>query len=400
MKAAYTVEPEQFEYTGPAASGEFLPELEHWEIASPGEYEFEGGGPAAPPAALSPAALARAVAANRVFARRFGWGCLIGGTVQPIAEILTMLGLAAGATEEDVARAIATWQQAQFGRPGDGQLGPGSWAQVLRIRPPILPPLQFKQMAWDVVFGGRTLGVVEKTAPYELCYLDAAGNCNAAPSAATTRGGARIQLGLRISDMDAVRRAGFVDASGEPHFNWVQMIQTNRPLQQGPPDATGTPTVQVLRRFRRYIDPTAIPRDNHPYYWDEPGDISANIHRVAVDAIFPRASHLCYDLIFWDGPTRALSDSAPPGVGLYWNAEVVLVGIRANNHNVALNSVTWGFDIRPAPGGPTVRLNALLRGPYGGSTTFRNVVGQEIRAGNFPGHCFIGAGFGTGATCT
>jgi hypothetical protein len=78
----------------------------------------------------------------------------------------------------------------------------------------------------------------------------------------------------------------------------------------------------------------------------------------------------------------------------------VLVGIRANNRNVALNSVTWGFDIRPAPGGPTVRLNALLRGPYGGSTTFRNVVGQEIRAGNFPGHCFIGAGFGTGATCT
>jgi hypothetical protein len=399
-----TFEPESFDYAGSA--GRQATEFEDqkmWEIDSPftREFEFEGGAPVAPPPALSGAALARAVAANRILARRFGWGCVIGGNVQPIQEILTLLGLAAGASEEDIARAIARWQQTLFGRPGDGQLGPGSWARILQMRPAVIPAFPFKREAWDVTFGGQKLGVLEKTAPYEECYLDAgdnawAGTCRPRPTVNTNRAGSRIQLGFRILNMAAVRRAGFVHPNGEPHFNFTQMIETNRPLVPGPP-------VHVVRRYRRLIDPTVVARDNHPYFWDEPGppgDIAENIHRVAADPHFPRASRLCYDFLFWDFANRALADANPPGLGLYWNAEVVLVGIRAANRNVALNSVKWGFDIRPAPGGPTVRLNGLHRGPFGGSKMFRQVLAQEIRAGNFPGHCFVGGGFGRGAVCT
>lgn len=390
---------ERFDYaggfTGPATE---LEDTEAWAIDSPfaREFEFEGGAPVAPPPALSGAALARAVAANRALARGFGWGCVIGGNIQPIQEVRTLLALAAGASEEDIARAIARWQQTEFGRPGDGQLGAQSWNHILRRRPALVCPFRFARAAWVVTFGGQKLGLLEKTAPYEQCYLDAAGNCGLRPPGVgdpNQRAGAKIQLGFRISNMDAVRRAGFIHAgTGEPHFNFVQMIATNRPLVPGPP-------IHTIRRYRRYIDPAAIARDNHPYYWDEPGDISGNIHRVAADAIFPRGCRLCYDFLFWDGPTRSFNDANPPGLGLYWNAEVVLVGIRAGERNVALNSVKWGFDIRPGPGGPAVHLGGLHAGPLGGSAMFRQTLGQEIRGGNFPGHCFVGAGFGRGATC-
>jgi hypothetical protein len=265
---------------------------------------------------------------------------------------------------------------------------------------PVISRLNFQTMSWPVVFGGHNLGILEKTAPYELCFLDP--GSNACPATRTgvadERGAARIQLGFRITDIEAVRTAHFVDSTGAPHFNFVQMIETNRPLQEGPPGPGGTAIVQVIRRYRRYIDPTAIPRDSHPYYWDEPGDISQNINRQARDAFFPNGSQLCYDVLFWDQPSRRLAD-AQPGKGVYWNAEVALVGIRAGKKNVVLNSVEWGFDIRPQPSGLTVRLNALRAGPVGGSTAFRRVIGQEIRAGNFPGHCFTGSGYTSTAKC-
>jgi hypothetical protein len=113
------------------------------------------------------------------------------------------------------------------------------------------------------------------------------------------------------------------------------------------------------------------------------------VNRQAVDARFPNASRLCYDLIFFDIPTRLLSH-AQPGLGVFWNAEVALVGIRTGNRNVTLNTVTWGFDIRPESGGLMVRLNALRAGQFGGSTVFRQVIARELRAGNFPGHCYFG----------
>jgi len=265
----------------------------------------------------------------------------------------------------------------------------------------VISRLNFQTMSWPVVFGGRKLGILEKTAPYELCFLDPGSNaCRATrKGVADERGAARIQLGFRITDIEAVRRANFVDSTGAPHFNFVQMIETNRPLQEGPPGPGGTPIVQVVRRYRRYIDPTAIPRDNHPDYWDEPGDISQNINRQARDAFFPNGSQLCYDVLFWDQPSRRLAD-AQPGKGVYWNAEVALVGIRTGKKNVVLNSVEWGFDIRLQPGGLTVRLNALRAGSVGGSTAFRRVVSQEIRTGNFAGHCFTGSGYTGTAKCT
>jgi hypothetical protein len=266
---------------------------------------------------------------------------------------------------------------------------------------PVIPRPTFQAASWPVVFGGRKLGILEKTAAYELCFLDPGSDtCRATRTGvADERGAARIQLGFRVTDIEAVRKAKFIDRSGAPHFNFVQMIETNRPLQEGPPGPTGTPIVQVVRRYRKYIDPTAIPRDNHPYYWDEPGDISQNINRQARDPRFPNASRLCYDVIFWDQPSRRLAD-AQPGNGVYWNAEVALVGIRTGNKNVVLNTVKWGFDIRPEPAGLTVRLNAFRAGPIGGASAFRQVINKEIRSGNFPGHCFFGPGYSGTAKCT
>lgn len=353
--------------------------------------DFEGGAPVAG-AGLAPAALNVALRANRVLARQIGWGCVVGGIVRPIPELGALLGLPAGATEAALAQAIARWQQTTLRQRGDGQLGPGTWAQMLRPGGPgrpVIPPLTFRRDSWPVFFGGTRLGVIEKTAPYEQCFFDAAGNC-AATRAGNQSGGSKVQVGFRITDMEAVRRARFVEATtGAPHFNWVQVIETNRPLQPGPPDPSGVPTVQMIRKYRRYVDPTAIPRDNHPYYWDEPGDITQNVNRQARDGFFPNASRLCYDLIFWDSPSRPLA-AAQPGLGVFWNAQLALVGIRTGNRNVTLNTVNWGFDIRPEAGGLVVRLNGLRGGPFGGSPLFRKVIAQEIRNGNFPGHCFGG----------
>jgi len=336
------------------------------------------------PVGLAAAILNAAIRANRVLARQIGWGCVVGGQVKPIPELLALLGLAAGATEEDIAQAIARYQ----GQRGDGQLGLRSWAQMLRPgRPgqPVVPRLNFKPASFPVFFGGRRLGVLVKTAPYEKCFFNGPAGSPCRGTRNNTvgeRGGCRIQLGFRVTDMEAVRTAGFVDATGEPRFNWLQVINTNRPLAEGPP-------IHVIRRFQQYVDPAAIPRDAHPYYWDEPGELMGFVNRQAVDARFPNASRLCYDLIFFDIPSRLLS-SAQPGLGVFWNAEVALVGIRTGNRNVTLNTVTWGFDIRPEPGGLMVRLNALRAGRFGGSTVFRQVIARELRAGNFPGHCFFG----------
>jgi hypothetical protein len=336
------------------------------------------------PVGLDAASLNAAIRANRILARQIGWGCVVGGQVRPIPELLALLGLAAGATEEDMAQAIARYQ----GPRGDGQLGPRSWAQMLLPGPPgqpVVPRLNFTPASFPVAFRGRKLGVLEKTAPYGKCFFNGAAGSPCRGTRNNTlgeRGGCRIQLGFRVTDIEAVRSAGFVDATGAPRFNWLQVINTNRPLVEGPP-------IQVVRRFRRYVDPAAIPRDVRPYYWDEPGELTGFVNRQAVDARFPSASRLCYDLIFFDMPSRLLSD-AQPGLGVFWNAEVALVGIRTGNRNVTLNTVTWGFDIRPEPGGLMVRVNALRAGRFGGSTVFRQVIARELRGGHFPGHCFFG----------
>ena len=121
------------------------------------------------PVGLEAAILNAAVRANRVLARQIGWGCVVGGQVRPIPELLALLGLATGATEEEIAQAIARYQ----GERGDGQLGPRSWAQMLRPGQPgqpIVPCLNFKPASFAVFFGGRRLGVIEDGTSSEMLF--------------------------------------------------------------------------------------------------------------------------------------------------------------------------------------------------------------------------------------
>ncbi len=329
------------------------------------------------PACLAGPTLAAAVTANRILARRHGWGCVVGGAVRPTTRVRTLLGLAAGATEEAVAQSACNYQTTQLGqRSGDGQIGSRTWAGMRQRG--ALPAFNFRAASWEVYHGRRKLGVIEKTGPYRRLQ-DA------------TRGRASVQFAFRVTDMAAVTRAGFVNAAGEDNFRWVQVIETNRQLAPAP--------VILIRRYGRYIDPNtgsgAI--DNHPYYWDNAGTGTARF-RITRFVNREAANGLCYDLIFEDVPSRPLSE-ASPGRRVYWNAETALVGVRTGNRNVVLNTVRWGFDLVSTGGTVGVRLNALRAGPRGGSTAFRRVLSQAIAAGQFPGHCFVGSGFTGTARC-
>lgn len=416
MNSPFTFEAEQFDYGAPGEVLETLnPEQESWELGAPDAFEYPGyeqeagGTTPAPGPALAGVALTRAVNTNRILARRVGWGCVVGGTARPIPEVLAFLGLAAGASEEDVARAVARWQQTNMRQRSDGQLGPSVWSRMLRATPPVITLPAFKRAAWDVYHGGSKLGLLEKTAPYQSFTHGGAG-------------GAFLQLGFRVTDMAAVRRAGFVHATGtpragEPNFSWIQRIMTNRQL-------TGA---GLIRRHGRYIDPQDPSiRDAHPYYWNVPGEGAAGLRigcfinrqptrdsaDPGCDAGIARADALpyCYDLIFQDYPRRPLNDAptpggADPGRRVYWNAELALVGIlpprtgSTTVRNVVLNTVYWGFDLVVAGGARGVRLNALRPGRAGGSNEFRQALNDAIRAGNFANHCFAGGGFSRQARC-
>jgi hypothetical protein len=72
--------------------------------------------------------------------------------------------------------------------------------------------------------GGRQLGVIDKTASYQRCFY-ANLNCATRPSPGDQAGGAILHLGFRVTDMAAVQRAGFVDATGEDRFRWIQVLE-------------------------------------------------------------------------------------------------------------------------------------------------------------------------------
>jgi hypothetical protein len=82
-----------------------------------------------------------------------------------------------------------------------------------------------------------------------------------------------------------------------------------------------------------------------------------------------------------------------------------LVGVRQGRaggrlrRNVILNTVRWGYDLVVEPSGPTVRLNALTAGPFGGSPALRRVLNRAIAAGEFRDDCFVGPGFTGAARC-
>ena len=348
---------------------------------------------------LTGARLTAAVQANRRLARQLGWGCVVGGVVQPIQQLRTLLTLGASPTEEDLARAVETFQRTVLRQTGDGQLGKLTWAQMLRRT--VIPATTFAPFSRTVTFGGRTLGVLEKTRAYERCFFGPDFRiCRATRNNTPDEfGGAIIELGFRVTDMDAVRRAGFIDGAGEDRFRWIQVVEfVTVPAAASP---TG-----FVRRASRVIDPTALVEDaanldRHPYYWDEvtAGTASPDLH---IRNFMNRqgTNNLCYDLIFEDVPKFPLS-VAQPGRRAYFNFELALVGVRPGPpiQNFILNTVRWGYDLVVEGGNVNVKLNGLQAGTTGGSPAFRRVLSRDFAAGAFPGHCLVGSGFPRGVRC-
>ena len=364
---------------------ELVPELE--SILQEYSYEDELYSEVAPAACgkLSAAKVGSARTANRIAAKDIGWGCLISGKVNAIPELLRLLRLGAAVTEADLACAIATWQ-AKAKLPATGILDKRSWATMN-----LLPKSKYP-LSTVVYYGGRKLGIMEKTAAYRVCYLDGS-ICRPAPTAGNDRGAMHIELGFRITDMDAVKKAGFVDAAGKPQFRWIQVIETNQTLNQ----TTG----RTVKKYSKYVDP--IPASgavaDNPYYWNEPGVGDPNLQ---VTAFMDRPSshnHLCYHLLFEDQPSRSLA-SASAGKRVFWNAEVALVGVRKGNKNVLLNAFTWGFDIViNSSGKPVVKPNGMFVAPRGGSAMFVRTLNNLSKAGQFPTHCFAAGKFSGKALC-
>jgi hypothetical protein len=380
-------------------------------------YPTEWEAPPRPGPGIQAGALDLAVRRNRELARRLGWGNVIGGQVRPIEELRTLLRLPPTPSEQDLANAVLAWQQGQLGpRAANGQLGPASWnrmwAQIQdALRRAGTPLPSFRAQSWPVRFGGRQLGVLDKTAPYLRCFY-AADHCATQPSAADRGGGARLQLGFRVTDMAAVRQAGFVDAAGEDRFRWIQVFEliTVPVARIGRPPTPQEQAAGFVRRAGRVVDPTSLidrPQilDLAPYYWDEqtPATADPGLH-IRNFLNRPGPNRLAYDLLFEDSP-RAPYSFARPGRRSYWNFEVALVGVRQGRaggrlrQNVILNTVRWGYDLVIEPSGPTVRLNALTAGPFGGSAAFRRVLNRAIAAGEFRDDCFVGPGFTGAARC-
>ncbi len=365
---------------------------------------------------LTGARLTAAVAANRRLARQLGWGCIVANKLQlneaPRPRLYDLLGLGARASEEDFAKAVEQFQVKEMKqRTGDGQLGPGAWKELLRRN--VLPANKFAPFSKAITFGGRKLGVLEKTSAYEKCFFDPATDsaCRAARSGIANEGaGAMIELGFRVTDIDAVRRAGFVDGYGEPFFRWIQIVEfITRPVLTPAGALTG-----FVRRASGEIDPmevVGIPAeelDLHPYYWDEEtlGRASAGLN---IDHWIHRRGQngLCYDLVFMDRATFPLITVSPPapwtrpGSHAYFNFELALVGVRPGEkiQNFVLYTVKWGYDIFMKGGQPTVDLNGLHPGPTNGSATFKKIMNREFKRDAFPGHCMAGSGYTGKANC-
>jgi hypothetical protein len=69
----------------------------------------------------------RAVRANQLYRAQLGWGARY-------ADILSLLGLSAAASDQDFAQAAADWQS-QHGLTSDGMLGPDSWDAMRPLLP-------------------------------------------------------------------------------------------------------------------------------------------------------------------------------------------------------------------------------------------------------------------------
>jgi hypothetical protein len=352
-----------------------------------GEYDLS---PAPPPApALSKHDLPVAVAGNRRSAPDIHWGCFTGGNVRVSDDVLDLLGLPilTAPDERKFANTVAAYQKTK-GLPSTGILDAQTWSAIQKD----LPAQKFKPLVIPVVFNSAKLGYLEKTKPY-VTTDDG------------TSGGAHIQFGFRITDNDAVRKAGFADTGGRPPFRWIQTIEF---VASRLPHVPFMPPTYI-RRHHQVIDPTALMAgtfpDQHPYYWDEetPHGAPDGDAKFLNDNFInrPAKNRLCYDLIFEDLP-HFMKIAATPGRRAYFNVETALVGINRSSlkgptRNTILDTVKWGFDLVAEKGKTEVRLNHLGPGEKGGSASFKKILSGQIK--DFPNHCFVGPGFSKAATC-
>ncbi len=403
-----------------------------FEFVPSGQAEWEGEQQPQPPPVPVPAPvldIPAAVAANQVLARRIGFACVLGGRLitdpnHPGGFNLPLPGLPRrGAplpggrppSEPDIVRAIAAWQRLNR-VPVDGRIGPETWRRMQNDPRLGIPRPTYAPFSMNISHGGRTLGVVEKVAPYRDCFRTVSGTsaaltlgpCNRTRVTGVTHGGSEVHMGFRVTDMDAVRAAGFVDGAGEPQFRWVQAWVLRAP--------NFMPTTSQLRRFNQIIDPTfhlGMPNDRHPYYNYEvslPGTAAGlfiDLH-TRQRSLDPSSNGLCYDLLFVDAPTFPLSSTTVQRRA-FFNFETALVGVRGNiraagtpKRNVVLRTFRWGYDLVVNGPNVEVHMNALSAGSVGGSDTFRRIIGGEIarptNPGGYDNHCFMGA-FPPGARC-
>jgi hypothetical protein len=350
--------------------------------------------PASPPAPpLSAAQVAAAVRANQLTARQLGWGHVIGGRVRPSRGVLGILSLSPGVAEDALARAVQQFQRTEMRQRGNGIIDRATFTAM--VRKGAFPNLR-QRKSWTVRIGGATLGVIEQTAPY-------------VPTSSNQ--GVEIQFGFRVTNMDAVRRARFVDTAGENDFRWIQLIELRRI------GATSVePRIQQLRRHGRgrIIDPTdaLLPVDAHPYYRYETTITDPRFGgssgpgsgwHVSDEHNAEGRNGLCYDWLFYDRPNIP-TNAAQPGRRAYFNFETALVGRRRQRNgetcNVLLNTVLWGFDIIQQRASFQLKLNALQAGRFGGSPDLRQWLNRELNRGGFARHHFLGKDFTGRARCT
>jgi Putative peptidoglycan binding domain len=351
----------------------------------------------APGIRTAPAGINTAVVANRRLAASLGWGCIVAGRVRAMLGVRVLLGLPCEVTESeaDLAAAVASWQRGQ-GLPATGELDARTW-QRMQQQSAALRVGTFAPRQWTVRHRGAVLGVIDKLAPYQLFYVDAAGRITyGSRPASPVRGGARLEVGFRITSQEAARRAAF------ERFRWIQVVEYIWDV---------TPLGALVRRAGRAVDPLprSTPRaliDEHPYYWDEVVLPNAD-PLLHVNCYLRRpvpANRFCYDLLFSDAAQADFS-LAQAGRRYWANYELALVGVcsgaapSGRTRNVVLTTVKWGYDIVVERGVPTVKLNALAAGPYGGSAAFKRVLDQEMARGSYPTHCFLGTGCGASARC-
>jgi hypothetical protein len=278
--------------------------------------------------------------------------------------------------EKAFANAVAGYQTRK-GLEATGIIDAQTWGVMQKD----MPLHKFKPLIIPVVFGGKKLGYLEKTIPYTSEPL---GDNN----------GARIEMGFRVTDWDAVKKAGFADDTGRPPFRWIQTWE----FATVP---AGTPA-GFIRKHTHVVDPTSlvgVVNDGHPYYWDEKTPHDGEPLAIIDDWVNrPAQNNLCYDLIFFDFPN--VTDSfVSAGRRAYNNFETALVGINHSDptRNTILDTFTWGYDRLITKGKPETRLNHLGPGVRGGTANFKQIISKQI--GDFPHHCFTGPGFSKAATC-